>query len=79
MQAGSEVSTWYRLAALICGSTPARSNGRGSTTACPLAALCGLMRLIAATAIEHKLAIVTSNTRHFRPVKTLKIEAFKPR
>ena len=35
--------------------------------------------LIAATAIEHKLAIVTSNTRHFQSVKTLKIEAFKPR
>ena len=34
--------------------------------------------LIAATAIEHKLAIVTSNTKHFRVVKTLKIEAFKP-
>ena len=35
--------------------------------------------LIAATAIAHKLAIVTSNTRHFQSVKTLKIEAFKPR
>jgi predicted nucleic acid-binding protein len=34
--------------------------------------------LIAATAIEHKLAIVTSNTKHFQAVKTLKIEAFKP-
>ena len=34
--------------------------------------------LIAATAIEHKLAIVTSNTKHFRVVKTLKIKAFKP-
>ncbi len=34
--------------------------------------------LIAATAIEHKVAIVTSNTKHFRVVKTLKIEAFKP-
>ena len=32
--------------------------------------------LIAATAIEHKVAIVTSNTKHFRVVKTLKIEAF---
>ena len=37
-----------------------------------------VMRLIAA-AIEHKLAIVTSNTKHFRSVKTLEIEAFKPR
>ena len=37
-----------------------------------------VMRLIAA-AIEHKLAVVTSNTRHFQSVKTLKIEAFKPR
>lgn len=35
--------------------------------------------LIAATAIEHKLAIVTSNTKHFQVVKTLRIEAFKPR
>lgn len=35
--------------------------------------------LIAATAIEHKLVIVTSNTKHFQAVKTLKIEAFKPR
>jgi predicted nucleic acid-binding protein len=34
--------------------------------------------LIAATAIEHKLPIVTSNTKHFQAVKTLKIEAFKP-
>ena len=35
--------------------------------------------LIAATAIEHKLANVTSNTKHFQSVKTLRIEAFKPR
>ena len=35
--------------------------------------------LIAATAIEHKLAIVTSNTKHFQSVKTHRIEAFKPR
>ncbi len=34
--------------------------------------------LIAATAIEHKLAIVTSNTKHFRSIKTLRIEAFMP-
>lgn len=34
--------------------------------------------LIAATAMEHKLAIVTSNTKHFQAVKTLKIEVFKP-
>ena len=37
------------------------------------------MRLLAANAIEHKLDIVTSNTKHFQSVKTLKIEAFKPR
>jgi len=37
------------------------------------------MRLIAATAIERQLAVVTSNTRRFQSVKTLKIEAFKPR
>jgi len=35
--------------------------------------------LIAATAIERKLAVVTSNTKHFQLVKTLKVEAFKPR
>lgn len=35
--------------------------------------------LIAATTIEHKPAIVTSNTKHFQSVKTLRIEAFKPR
>jgi predicted nucleic acid-binding protein len=35
--------------------------------------------LIAATAIEHKLAIVTSNTKHFRAIKALRIEGFKPR
>jgi len=37
------------------------------------------MRLIVATAIEHQLAIVTSNSKHFQSVITLKIEAFKPR
>ena len=35
--------------------------------------------LIAATAIEHKMAIVTSNAKHFQPVKALRIEAFRPR
>ena len=39
----------------------------------------GAATLLAATAIEHKLAIVTSNAKHFRSVKMLKIEAFKPR
>lgn len=34
--------------------------------------------LIAATAIEHKLLLVTSNTKHFQPVKGLKLEAFRP-
>ncbi len=34
--------------------------------------------LIAATALEHKLTIVTSNTKHFQAVKALKIEPFKP-
>jgi predicted nucleic acid-binding protein len=35
--------------------------------------------IIAATAIEHRLAIVTSNIKHFRIVKTLRVEAFTPR
>ena len=34
--------------------------------------------LIAATAIEHKLVLVTSNTKHFQAIKGLQLEAFKP-
>lgn len=34
--------------------------------------------LIAATALEHGLAILTANTKHFHPVKGLKIEVFAP-
>jgi len=33
--------------------------------------------LIAATAIEHKLPVVTSNIKHSQSVKTRRIEAFK--
>ena len=33
--------------------------------------------LIAATALEHKLALLTSNTRHFQPIKDLRLEAFR--
>ena len=33
--------------------------------------------LIAATALEHKLELVTSNTKHFRPIATLKLVAFR--
>ena len=33
--------------------------------------------LIAATALEHDLVLVTSNSKHFRIVKDLKLDAFK--
>jgi predicted nucleic acid-binding protein len=33
--------------------------------------------LIAATVVEHKLAIVTCNTKHYQSVKTLRIDAFR--
>ncbi len=34
--------------------------------------------LIAATALDHQLALLTGNTKHFEPVSGLRIEAFKP-
>jgi predicted nucleic acid-binding protein len=34
--------------------------------------------IIAATATEGGLALCTSNTRHYRPIKELKIRTFKP-
>lgn len=34
--------------------------------------------LIAATALEHGLAVLTANTRHFSPVDGLRIERFLP-
>lgn len=34
--------------------------------------------LIAATAVEQNLRLVTSNTRHFRAVKDLQLQAFRP-
>jgi predicted nucleic acid-binding protein len=34
--------------------------------------------LIAATAIEHKFTLVTSNVKHFRPIKALKLKSYKP-
>ena len=34
--------------------------------------------LIAATALEHNLTLLTGNTRHFAVVETLKIERFEP-
>jgi predicted nucleic acid-binding protein len=33
--------------------------------------------LIAATALEHGLVLLTSNTGHFQAVKALKFEAFR--
>jgi predicted nucleic acid-binding protein len=34
--------------------------------------------LIAATALEHGLTLCTSNAKHFRPIKELKTNIFKP-
>ena len=34
--------------------------------------------LIAATAVERNLELVTSNTKHFRAVKELRLKAFRP-
>jgi len=34
--------------------------------------------LIAATALDHQLILLTGNTKHFEPVNGLRIEAFKP-
>ena len=34
--------------------------------------------LIAATALEHRLVLLTSNTKHFRVVRGLRLEAFEP-
>ena len=34
--------------------------------------------LIAAAALEHELTILTANTKHFGPIKGLKVEVFVP-
>ena len=34
--------------------------------------------IIAATATENNLTLVTSNAKHFRPIKDLKLKIFKP-
>lgn len=34
--------------------------------------------LIAATALEHQLALVTANTKHFRTIEGLQLHAFAP-
>jgi predicted nucleic acid-binding protein len=34
--------------------------------------------LIAATAFEHGLTILTANTKHFSPINGLRVEAFMP-
>ena len=34
--------------------------------------------IIAATAAENNMTLVSSNTKHFRPIKGLKLKAFKP-
>ena len=33
--------------------------------------------LIAATALEHKLAVLTGNTKHFEPVAGISVETFQ--
>ena len=34
--------------------------------------------IIAATAAEHGLAVLTANARHFHPVEGLQVERFEP-
>ena len=34
--------------------------------------------LIAATASEHELVLVTSNEKHFKPIQSLQLKVFKP-
>jgi predicted nucleic acid-binding protein len=34
--------------------------------------------IVAATATENNLTLVTSNARHFRPIRDLKLKVFKP-
>jgi predicted nucleic acid-binding protein len=34
--------------------------------------------IIAATAAENNLTLVSSNTKHFKPIKELKLKIFKP-
>lgn len=34
--------------------------------------------LIAATAIEHALTLASANTKHFRPIQGLDLQAFEP-
>jgi hypothetical protein len=35
--------------------------------------------LIAATALQHNLVLVSSNNKHFRPIHGLRLETFRPR
>ena len=34
--------------------------------------------IIAATAVENNLTLSTSNTKHFKPIKELKVKTFRP-
>jgi predicted nucleic acid-binding protein len=34
--------------------------------------------IVAATATENNLTLVTSNAKHFRPIRDLKLKVFKP-
>ena len=34
--------------------------------------------IIAATAVENNMTLVSGNARHFRPIKELKLKIFKP-
>ena len=35
--------------------------------------------LVAATALQHDLVLVSSNSKHFRPIQGLRLERFRPR
>ena len=35
--------------------------------------------LVAATALQHDLVLVSSNNKHFRPIQGLRLETFRPR
>ena len=34
--------------------------------------------LIAATALQHDLVLITANNKHFRPIRGLKLESYRP-
>ncbi len=42
------------------------------------AGLCLANALLAATAVEHQLALITGNAKHYRPIAELEVKAFRP-